>query len=63
MHETYRMLGQERELDFERHARNHDLARSLPRKAVRTDTTQVESRRRHWTRLVLRPFVARPTAS
>ena len=62
MHETYRMLGREHELDFERHARSHDLARSLPRDPVRINPTQVESRRRRWFRIVHRPFLPRPAA-
>ena len=62
MHETYRMLGRERELDFERHARSHNLARSLPRDPVQPESAQVESRRRRWIRFVPRPFLARPTA-
>lgn len=61
MDETYRMLGRERELDFERHARNHDLARSLPREQDPAKTV-AESRRRSWTRLVPRLFVTRPAA-
>ena len=62
MHETYRMLGREHELDFERHARSHDLARSLPRDPVRTNPTQVESRRPRLFGIVPRPFLARPDA-
>jgi hypothetical protein len=61
VHETYRMLGREHELDFERHARSHNLARSLAREPVRSESTQVESRRPRWIRFVHRPFLPRPT--
>jgi hypothetical protein len=61
VYETYRMLGREHELDLERDARRHDLARSLPRTPVRT-TSQVKVRRRRWIGFVPRPFFPRPTA-
>ena len=35
MHETYRSLGRERELDFEREAAKHQLAAELPAKPGR----------------------------
>ena len=57
MHETYRMLGREHELDLVREARNRRLARSLPRETARTKTA-AEQPRPQWSRFVPRLFVA-----
>ncbi len=38
VHETYRMLGREHELDLEREARNRSLAAALPAKPAQAKT-------------------------
>jgi hypothetical protein len=45
MHETYRTLGRERELDFEREAVKHRLAAALPPKPGREAAPKAHSRR------------------
>jgi hypothetical protein len=58
MHETYRNLGREHELDFEREAAKHRLAAELPPKPGRGAAPTALPRRR-LLYLVPRPLLAR----
>jgi hypothetical protein len=57
MHETYRMLGREHELDLEREARNRSLAAALPAKPARVKAP-AEPTQRWRARFVPRPLIA-----
>jgi hypothetical protein len=57
VHETYRMLGQEHELDLEREARNRKLAAGLPGEPGRVKPALEPKIRRSF--FQLRPLIER----